>query len=193
MILTNAQLIASIWIEKLKPFCDRIEIAGSIRRKKPEVKDIEIVCIPKMIDMPDLFNRKVIARAVDFVQALSGEPGKVIRVSGDPRQGKYIKLFMEEQQINIDVFIATPDNWGYIYAIRTGCAEFSHRVLGAHWTRSGYHGNEGMLCDDHGPVPVREEKDLFQMIGLDWIEPEHRTWPLEQQPKQEAPLMGMSY
>ena len=30
----------------LAPHCLRIEIAGSIRRKKPEVKDIEIVAYP---------------------------------------------------------------------------------------------------------------------------------------------------
>ncbi len=32
---------------QLAPHCERIEIAGSIRRKKPDVGDIEIVAIPK--------------------------------------------------------------------------------------------------------------------------------------------------
>lgn len=192
MNLTNAQLLGSIWVEKLKPFCDRIEIAGSIRRKKPEVKDIEIVCIPKEFDLPDLFNRKSTMRDVEFVYALRGEDGKVIRLSGDPERGKYIKLHLQEHNINVDVFIATPDNWGYIYAIRTGSADFSHRVLAAHWKRAGYHGEDGMLRDDHGPVPVREEADLFKLIGLDWVEPEYRTWPFTPR-AQEAPMMGASY
>ena len=34
----------------LLPHCERIEIAGSVRRKKPNVKDIEIVAIPKPFD-----------------------------------------------------------------------------------------------------------------------------------------------
>jgi len=29
----------------LKPYCLQIEIAGSIRRKKPDVKDIELVAV----------------------------------------------------------------------------------------------------------------------------------------------------
>ena len=32
----------------LAPFCERIEIAGSLRRLKPEVGDIELVVIPKL-------------------------------------------------------------------------------------------------------------------------------------------------
>ena len=47
MNLQQAQQIAERIKSELAPHCDRIEIAGSIRRKKPEVKDIEIVCIPK--------------------------------------------------------------------------------------------------------------------------------------------------
>lgn len=31
----------------MKPFCEKVRVAGSIRRGKPEVKDIELVAIPK--------------------------------------------------------------------------------------------------------------------------------------------------
>lgn len=44
---STALVIAEKIKAQLAPHCDRIEIAGSIRRKKPEVKDIEIVVIPK--------------------------------------------------------------------------------------------------------------------------------------------------
>jgi len=37
--------------EMLAPYCERIEIAGSVRRKKPYCKDIEIVAIPKPYDV----------------------------------------------------------------------------------------------------------------------------------------------
>jgi DNA polymerase/3'-5' exonuclease PolX len=33
----------------LAPYCDRIEIAGSIRRRNPSVKDIELVAIPRQV------------------------------------------------------------------------------------------------------------------------------------------------
>jgi len=51
MNLTEAQRIAQIVKSELSPHCERIEIAGSIRRGKPEVKDIEIVAIPKPYDV----------------------------------------------------------------------------------------------------------------------------------------------
>ncbi len=47
MRFEKAYSIAERVMKLLKPFCDRIEIAGSLRREKEEVKDIEIVAIPK--------------------------------------------------------------------------------------------------------------------------------------------------
>src|ERR1700750_2314871 len=46
----EGESIAQKLIERIKPYCVRAEIAGSIRRCKPEVKDIEIVAIPKYED-----------------------------------------------------------------------------------------------------------------------------------------------
>lgn len=50
MKLAQALAIAEKVKALLAPHCERIEIAGSIRRKKPDVKDIEIVAIPKPFD-----------------------------------------------------------------------------------------------------------------------------------------------
>ena len=41
MKLAKAKAIADKYVALLAPFCDRIEIAGSIRREKEEVGDIE--------------------------------------------------------------------------------------------------------------------------------------------------------
>jgi len=47
MELLPATQIAEAIIEKLAPYCKIINIAGSIRRQKTEVKDIELVVLPK--------------------------------------------------------------------------------------------------------------------------------------------------
>src|SRR5690606_30717894 len=44
-LATAQRLIAGVY-ERLKPTCDQIEIAGSIRRRSSDVKDGEIVAIP---------------------------------------------------------------------------------------------------------------------------------------------------
>jgi hypothetical protein len=50
MNLPLATLYAQQIVTWLTPFCERIEIAGSIRRQRPIVNDIDLVCIPKIHD-----------------------------------------------------------------------------------------------------------------------------------------------
>ena len=47
MILSTASNYADQIVEWLTPYCERIEIAGSIRRARPEVNDIDLVVIPR--------------------------------------------------------------------------------------------------------------------------------------------------
>lgn len=54
----EAHSIALAVLELLRPHCIRIEIAGSIRREKPEVKDIEIVLSFQYL-LLSLWNEKV--------------------------------------------------------------------------------------------------------------------------------------
>jgi len=77
--------------------------------------------------------------------------------------------------INLDIFTAVKDNWGFIFAIRTGSAEYSHRILANGWVKAGYKGVDGMLTVYNKPVPVYEEEDLFKLIGIPWIKPELRN------------------
>ncbi|GAJ14573.1 unnamed protein product, partial [marine sediment metagenome] len=46
MKLEQAQKIAEEVVKRLSPYCQRIQIAGSIRRQKPQVRDVDIVLIP---------------------------------------------------------------------------------------------------------------------------------------------------
>ena len=45
MKLEICEQIASDLIKLLQPYCLRCKVAGSVRRKKPEPNDIEIICI----------------------------------------------------------------------------------------------------------------------------------------------------
>lgn len=179
MHLTKANLVAMAIVERLAPFCTRIEIAGSIRRKKPEVGDIEIVCIPKSGTEPDLFadpSLATITRSQDWIRAayLIGTLAK-----GSPMDGRYIQFLVDTRdhaRIQLDLFLATPANWGLIFALRTGNADYSHHVLAAGWVRHGYHSKNGNLIDHNGrTVPIREEEELFRLIGRPFVEPQFRN------------------
>lgn len=163
MILSDAKLIAERVMDQLRPHCERIAIAGSIRRKKPEVKDIEIVAIPKPYET-GLFESGI-ATVVNKWQKVKGD-----------LPCKYTQRILPDG-IKLDLFFAEPGNWGLIYAIRTGSAEYSHKVLASGWVKMGYESIEGYLFHKQNlkRYEVREEKDLFNRIGVKYVEPEFRN------------------
>jgi|SRR3990167_7667591 len=157
MKLSEAKVIADKYVEMLKPFCKRIEIAGSIRREKPEVGDIEIVCIRNTKYLRSFCN------AVDTLRKVKGTP-----------LGNYTQRILPEG-IKLDLFMCYEVNWGLIYAIRTGSADYSHNVLATGWVKAGYNSDDGMLFKDHRHIPVYEEEDLFKLIGLKFVHPTKRN------------------
>lgn len=169
MELDKAEEIAYDFIRETVPYCDRIAIAGSVRRRKDEIGDIEIVAIPKIEIRPGLLG-EMEERHIGFVKALWQYP----IIKGVPETGKYIQLQLPE--IKVDLFLATPPNWGFIFAIRTGSAVFSRNVLARGWVYAGYKGVDGMLIKTRTgeKVDVKEEIDLFNLIGVGYIEPENR-------------------
>lgn len=165
LMLKMAQLVE----KRMKPYCDRIQIAGSIRRKKPEPRDIEILCIPKTIELTDLFSGKEKKRVSGFAEVVDSW----VHIKGNAHDGKYMQRMMDN--VKIDIFTATPETWAMQLAIRTGSAEFSHRVLANRWVKLGYHAEGGMLMKGDKPIPVFEEEDLFKLLQLEYVEPWKRN------------------
>lgn len=181
MLLDDAILHADDILKVLGPHCDRIEVAGSIRRKKPNPNDIEIVCIPKRMDNWNA-KTKEYTPSMGFIQ----EVLQWKKVRGEP----WDKYTQRIKQINpdthplrpltdgsviIDIFTCTAENWGYIMAIRTGSATYSHERLAKTWVKKGYKGKEGYLYKGNTMVPVREEKELFMLLDIPYVEPENRN------------------
>lgn len=162
MNLAQATIIAERYRDQLAPHCERIEIAGSIRRGKPEVKDIELVAIPKPYEV-GLF-QSGIATVLDALPKVRGE-----------LPCRYTQRMLPEG-IALDFFTATPATWGLIYAMRTGSADYSHYVLAAGWVRRGFKSIGGQIHDAAGrPVATPEEEDLFALCGVPFTEPAARN------------------
>lgn len=161
MLLEEAKIIAQDVRRQLSPFCMRIEIAGSIRREKPEVKDIEICAIPKVEEVPDgLFDKKMVV-SEGFVSQVN----KWEKIKGEPT-GKYTRRIIKPG-VELDLFLCGSGNWGLIFAIRTGSAEFSHKILMAKIIDAGYLSKGGMLLKRGVPVPTRTEEELFDLINME--------------------------
>ena len=166
----EALALAESILETLRPGCERIEIAGSVRRKKPECGDIEIVAIPKFVEEKDLFGNPL--------QSIS-----VLNLRLDTQDWHSIKNGQWYKQFDIgpcmlDLFLTTPEKWGSVFTIRTGSADFSHRLV----TKKRLGGlcpaymsfNDGRLWSNGQVLSTPEEADIFQALGIAWIPPEGR-------------------
>ena len=182
MKLDIALPIAEGWVKRLEPYCEKIAIAGSIRRRKGMVKDIEILCIPKTVDsnQESLFGASTVSSYRDpgFVRVFTHMPYQDVMIEkGDPSHSKYMKLWLMPEKIHLDLFIATQKNWGYLLAVRTGPAEYSHKVLANRWVKMGYHGDNGYLTRGGQPVPIPDEDTLYDLLKIPYVEPENRRFP----------------
>jgi hypothetical protein len=129
--------------ERLAPACARIEVAGSVRRRKATVKDIELVCIPKRTPVNRLemrlgvlltTNDRPIFRSRRDLLTAMGRPvdnGPDVRRWGERYKRFYLWANDRYGIVAVDLFLATLDNWGAIFAIRTGPDDFS-KALVAH-------------------------------------------------------------
>lgn len=170
----TAKKTADILVDLLTPVCERVEIAGSIRRKSAYVNDIEVVAIPK--PEVNLFGEK------------SYNPDEIYKVlQGDTpdyspfeKKGAFYARF-KFFGMYADLFITTPEKWGCIYAIRTGSADFSRRMMTKEW-QGGFcpdelYFKEGRLWskEQTTPLDTPEEEDVFRFLGIPWVEPERRV------------------
>ena len=154
--------IAERYKKILEPYCKRIEIAGSVRRKKPECRDIELVII----------------RDPDKLEELKSLVGEWKKIRGSIT-GRYMQVEVEEG-LKIDIFVAVDDgsNWGNIYLIRTGNWKFSRFMMGIRAPQVGLMHRYGYLWTKHEDIRCEcyEEEDVFRQLEMNWIEPEKRSW-----------------
>jgi DNA polymerase/3'-5' exonuclease PolX len=188
MKLDEARTIAGVLCDLLRPACEQVVIAGSIRREKAAVKDVEIVCLPT--SRANLFGEpagNVLAAQIEAAMA------REVHLSWDRqtlRNGERYKRFWwagwnPSAGIAVDLFIADRENFGNILAIRTGNAEFSRllvtlRTLGG-LMPSGIHQRDGYLWRQDGSggfnrrVPCPDEAAFFAALGIDTVpEPRER-------------------
>lgn len=164
----------------LKPACERLVVAGSLRRRRAEVGDIEILYVPAFQTVPDgLFHTKKENR-VDCILAqllAEGLLRKRRNKLGSEIWGEENKFAVHVQSgIPVDLFQCRPASWFSYLVCRTGGAENNVRIASAALTKGwkwhpygrGFSDQEGRL------IPVESEQDVFRLVGLPYLEPWQR-------------------
>lgn len=133
--LATAEALAEHLRSTCEPFCERIAVAGSIRRRVATVKDLELVAIPRFEtrDAPprDLFSGldKVRVNLLqEYIESLAAtgyvqtiKPGASEREPWPLKpDGKYWRLWLPEPGVKCDVFLPNVETWGLVFVIRTG-------------------------------------------------------------------------
>lgn len=177
----------------LRPVClpERVIVAGSLRRLKPTVGDIELLYIPEMKQIPsgDFFSRPITTPATDMILERLIESRVIARrlnTAGHATWGPKNKLAVHlASGIPIDFFAATETNWYNYLVCRTGGAENNRAIATAAqaraWKWNPYDaGFTPVLSDgetrdpDREPYVVTSERAVFDFLSLPYREPHER-------------------
>ena len=166
----------------LEPAMGRVIVAGSLRRRKDAVGDIELLYIPRMIPggAVDLFMQ---AQEVDMTELplerllAAGVLTKRLNAKGSTMWGPKNKLATHVASgIPVDLFAATEENWWSYLVCRTGSGEHNIRLASAFQAK-------GEKWEPYGPGwkdrngdqrRVGSEQELFAAAGLGYLEPWER-------------------
>lgn len=170
----------------LQPWCEELRVAGSLRRERPEVGDVELVFVPKQEAGPrvDMFSPAPLRPQTDAVFAGLLAAGVIERrrnVAGAEMWGAKNKLARHvESGIPVDFFATTTGAfWNYLVC-RTGGARSNvaicnaARAKGWMWNPydEGFSRPSGLAREVH---PVASEREVFEFVGLPYLEPKERT------------------
>jgi DNA polymerase/3'-5' exonuclease PolX len=132
--------------------CDKIEIAGSIRRQSAKVHDIDFVVVSNS----------------DSQWRLIGEELKRLKAKPGCQGNAVIKAYVpcENAFFQVDFYRAQPSTFGIHLLVRTGSADHNMWLAGQAFSkgmRLKY--SQGLLKDDV-PVVGADEAGVFAALGL---------------------------
>lgn len=170
--LETADQIAEIISNQLRPLSDAALVAGSVRRRKPEVGDIEFVVLPK--DLPK------------FLKFVSSQ-----NFTGGDRIQKGILHMYREWDLPVELYIAhDPKELGGMLFMYTGDYVFNIAMRSIA-KRQGWKMDQYGIWDAKTGKPLLQspdERDFFDFLGVDWHDPEDRSFKDRPRKRKKAGL-----
>ncbi len=175
MLLDEATALAEHMLRFVRshPACERAEIAGSLRRQKETIGDLDLVAASR--DQESLADAFAEAQFVDEV--LAHGPTKV---------------FIKAGGVEVDLRIVAPEAFGALLHHFTG-GQAHNIALRERAVKMGLNISEYGLAQagTHRYEPVATEAEIYSRLGLDYIPPELRedTGEISAAEKEELPRL----
>jgi DNA polymerase (family X) len=150
--------IAESIVEKLKGsgLVETAIIAGSARRMRETVGDIDILALSKKSD-----------KVIEFFKKISEGSGTV--VAGPTKTTIRLKIGM-----NCDLRVIAPESFGAALQYFTGSKDHNVQVRTIA-VRKGYKLNEYGLFDKKDKIiPTKNEEEVYEKLGMQYVPPEMR-------------------
>lgn len=181
MTLDHAMDMASEISNDIGPYCERVIIAGSIRRKKDKISDIEMVVIPRYEERVKEVNLfESITEDVDLLdEYIKQSPNFSRRLNKDGNEayGDKNKLLYYKETTPLDIFTANDKDLVMVLFIRTGSYQNNIKVA-VQARKVGYkiEQYEGGYKDlESGQIwTMIDENKVYEFIGLKYLKPEDR-------------------
>lgn len=171
MKLEVAEVYAAQVCEAIKPYVCKVEVVGSIRRRHPEVNDVDLIAI----SLDDTAWRAIPGVLFKKLQASIILRGmELIGVTLPHQVGSPIAFGTRYANVQIDIYRARAHTWGVLELIRTGSKEHNTKLcahaLVNHMMLSAAKG----VIKDGFVVASRTEEEIFAALGLAYVEPKNR-------------------
>ncbi len=141
-------------VEVIADLCTEIEIFGSIRRRLPQVHDIDMALIPK----PFMWSGTILTRLKKHFEA-KGVDFYLHKV------GPGLAQIWLDHDLSVDIWVATASKWGLIRLLKTGSAQHNIKL-------SSIAKRQGKKITELPDMTT--ERAIFEELGLDYVPPEER-------------------
>jgi DNA polymerase/3'-5' exonuclease PolX len=179
----TAKSYADKIIPWLEPMCVQLSIVGSIRRHRELVKDVDIVCVPKLKEAPkDLLGENcgtpenpLRTMFIDYVASRKGT-WVLSEPASDAKQ-----ILVNLARCQLDLWCANLDNYATRQLCRTGSMEHNvwlcqyAKTKGLNWDPyTGLWAEDQTQPDGRKYLHTPTEDSIYVALGLDPIDPVDR-------------------
>ncbi len=168
--LATADQMVEIIENQLRPLTQALVVAGSVRRRKPEVGDIEFVALPKNLD--------------EFLERM-----KFFNFTGGDRIQRGTLYLGKDRPLPVEVYIAhKPEEMGAMLFMYTG--DWQHNIAMRSIAK-----RRGWKLDQYGIWDAKtgkkllqspDERDFYDFLGVSWHDPEDRGFATRKKKKKSS-------